>query len=511
MSSWLKSAIFYEIYPNSFMDLSGDGYGDLKGITSKLDYIKSLGANAIWLNPHYDSPFMDGGYDVRDYFKVSPRFGTMADFDEFIAAAHAKGIRVILDLVPGHTSEQHPDFLKSAQPTKNEMYDRFIWTNHEWHFPEGFKAISGRHNRKGNYVVNFYSTQPSLNYGFNKITDPDWQMPYTSEAALATREWLKSVIRFWLDKGADGFRVDMADSLVKNDGSQSEKPATSEIWRDIRAMLDSEYPDAVLVSEWSNPQAIRAGFHADFMLDHHGNPYNLLVRHEEAGKHSYFDLQGRGDAGAFANGFTEWYNAVKGKGSIAIISCNHDTPRLAPFYSHEQLKVIYTTLFTLPGVPFMYYGDEIGMKYQKDLPSVECGFGRTGSRTPMQWSMQKNAGFSTADSTFLPAEIDKAVNVEGQLKDKKSLLMFVKSLFAFRKARKELTSDDFEILHAKGAEPLVFRRGKLTVVVNPLEQKQTVAVNLSAKAKVVFSSGKEAKPNKNGTVSCPPISATIFE
>lgn len=511
MSNWLKSAIFYEIYPNSYMDSNGDGYGDLKGITSKLDYIKALGADAIWLNPHYDSPFMDGGYDVRDYFKVSSRFGTEADFDEFIAAAHARGIRVILDLVPGHTSEQNADFLKSAENVRNDMYDRFIWTTHEWQFPDGFKAISGRHNRKGNYVVNFYSTQPSLNYGFNEITEPDWQMPYTSDAAKATREWLKSVMRFWLDRGADGFRVDMADSLVKNDKSQSEKPATSEIWRDIRAMLDKEYPDAVLVSEWSNPQAIRAGFHADFMLDHHGNPYNRLVRYEEAGEHSYFDKDGRGDAAAFAKSFTEWFDAVKDNGSIAIISCNHDTPRLAPYYTHEQLKAIYTTLFTLPGVPFMYYGDEIGMKYQKDLPSVECGFARTGSRTPMQWSVQKNAGFSAAEHTFLPTEIDKTVNVESQLKDKKSLLNFVKSLIAFRKSRKELISNDFEILHAEGAQPLVYKRGKLIVVVNPLAVKQTVAVEIAQKAKVVFSTGKEAKPNKNGTVAVPPISVTVFE
>lgn len=511
MSNWLKSAIFYEIYPNSYMDSNGDGYGDFKGITSKLDYIKELGANAIWLNPHYDSPFMDGGYDVRDYFKVSPRFGTEADFDEFIAAAHAKGIRVILDLVPGHTSEQNPDFLRSAENVRNEMYDRFIWTHHEWHFPEGFKAISGRHNRKGNYIVNFYSTQPSLNYGFNNITEPEWQMSYKSEAALATREWLKSVIRFWLDKGADGFRVDMADSLVKNDGGFGEKPATSEIWRDIRNMLDNEYPDAVLVSEWSNPQAIRAGFHADFMLDHWGNPYNRLVRYEEAGQHSYFDLQGRGNAAEFAKGFTEWHGAVKNDGSIAIISCNHDTPRLAPNYNTDQLKAIYTTLFTLPGVPFLYYGDEIGMKYQADLPSVECGFARTGSRTPMQWNTGKNAGFSDAEQTFLPTQIDKAVNVESQQKDKKSLLNFIKSLFEFRKANKELCSNELAFLHAVGAEPLVYKRGGLTVVVNPLNVKQTVALNIPAKAQVVFSTGKEAKPSKTGTVAVPPISVTIFK
>ncbi|MDE7107084.1 MAG: glycosylase, partial [Clostridiales bacterium] len=172
---------------------------------------------------------------------------------------------------------------------------------------------------------------------------------------------------------------------------------------------------------------------------------------------------------------------------------------------------IYTTLFTLPGVPFMYYGDEIGMKYQADLPSVECGFARTGSRTPMQWSTQKNAGFSNADSTFLPTETDKVINVEAQLKDKKSLLNFVKSLFEFRKANKELCGAELEFVHAVGAEPLVYKRGGLTVVVNPLNVKQTVTVDIPVKAQVVFSTGKEAKPNKNGTVAVPPISVTVFK
>ena len=509
MTTWLKTAVFYEIYPNSFMDTDGDGYGNFKGITAKLDYIKALGANAIWLNPHYDSPFMDGGYDVRDYFKVSSRFGTEEDFDEFIKTAHAKGIKVILDLVPGHTSEQNADFLRSAEPTPNDMYDRFIWTDHEWKFPDGFKAIGGRHNRKGNYIVNFFSTQPALNYGFNRVDEPEWQTSYKSEEAVKTREWLKSVMRFWLDRGADGFRVDMADSLVKNDGDQSEKPATSEIWKNIREMLDSEYPDTVLVSEWSNPQAIRAGFHADFMLDHHGNPYNLLVRAEECGKHSYFDIKGGGDAAAFASGFTEWYNQIADSGYLAIISCNHDTPRLSPFYTAEQLKVIYATLFTLPGIPFVYYGDEIGMSYIKDMPSVECGFARTGSRTPMQWDTSANAGF-TSGTPFLPVTMDKKVNVAAQQKDKKSLLSALTEFFAFRKTRREFTEREFEIVHAKGSEPLVYKRGKLMCIVNPLSVKQTVPVTVPQKSKAIFVVGKEAKPAKTG-ITVQPLSFTVLE
>ncbi|MBD5131163.1 MAG: glycosylase [Clostridiales bacterium] len=510
-NTWLKSAIFYEIYPNSFMDSNGDGYGDFKGITSKLEYVKSLGCNAIWLNPHYDSPFKDGGYDVRDYFKVSSRFGTEEDFDEFISTAHALGIKVILDLVPGHTSEENADFIKSASATPNELSDRFIWTNDPWFCPEGYRAGYGRYDRNGASIVNFFSTQPALNYGFNRVDYPEWQSSYKSEAALKTREWLKSVMRFWLDRGADGFRVDMADSLVKNDGDQSEKPATSEIWQDIRAMLDKEYPDAVLVSEWSNPQSIRAGFHADFMLDHNGNPYSLLTRYNEDGKNvSYFSNAPKIDAAKFSKTFNEWYDAVKNNGYIALISCNHDTPRLAPYYTQEQLKIIYATLFTLPGVPFLYYGDEIGMKYIKDLPSVECGFHRTGSRTPMQWDMTKNAGFSTADTPFLPTFADKQTNAAAQIKDKKSLYNTLKDFFAFRKSRKEFSSTDFEFVYALGTEAFAYKREKLTIVVNPRAEKCLVPVTLSPKAKAVFSIGKEAKAQKAG-ISVPPTSFTVFE
>ena len=498
-NTWLKSAVFYEIYPKSFMDGNDDGYGDFVGMTAKLDYIKTLGANAVWLNPHYDSPFMDGGYDVRDFFKTSARFGSEADFDTFVKTAHAKGIKVVLDLVSGHASEQNADFLKSAEPVRNDMYDRFIWMNDVWAKPQGFRTVCGRYDRRGSYVVNYFSTQPALNYGFNRIDDPSWQMPYNSDAAIATREWLKSVMRFWLDRGCDGFRVDMADSLVKND---DDKSATSELWREIRDMMETEYPDTVLISEWSSPQALKAGFDADFMLDHAGNPYNILLRAENA----YFS---GGDAKVFADGFDAWYSETKDAGLIGLSSGNHDTPRLAPRYSAEQLKLIYATMFSLPCVPFIYYGDEIGMKYIKDLPSVECGFSRTGSRTPMQWDMSENAGFSAAARTFLPTERDKQVNVAAQLKDKKSLLNFIKELLAFRKSRPEFISKEFCVEYAEGAA-LCFSRGSLLVAVNPTKTKQSAKLAVPPKAKVLFSAGKGAKVKKDG-VEIAPMSFAVIE
>lgn len=503
---WIHDAIFYEIYPNSFYDANGDGYGDFKGMTEKLDYIKSLGCNAIWLNPHYKSAFMDGGYDVVDFCKVSERYGTEAEFDEFLSACHAKGIRLIVDLVAGHTSELNADFLKSAEPTENEMTNRFVWTKSPWDLPEGYRFVSGRHQRHGNYLVNFFSTQPALNYGFNKITHPEWQMSYKDPECLKTREWLKNVIRFWLNRGVDGFRVDMADSLVKND---DDKTATIELWQDVSATMHKEFPEAVLVSEWSSPRSVKAGFDIDFMLDHWGNPYNSLVRHEEAGadKFSYFNQNGKGDAKLFATGFTKWFKDNANKGYIGVLTCNHDTPRLAPYYTPEQLKVIYAFLFSLPGVPFVYYGDEIGMKYQAGMPSVECGFQRTGTRTPMQWTGGTNAGFSVAAAEKLFLPVETTPNVESQEKDDNSLLNAVRKILKFRSENDALKSFDFEVLHAKGSEPIVCKRENIIFAVNPLAIEQTV--RRIPQANPIFSVNAQGKI-VDGTLTMPPLSYTAF-
>ena len=173
-AEWLKDTVFYEIYPQSFKDSNGDGIGDINGIIQKLDYIRSLGCNALWINPCYDSPFRDAGYDVRDYKKVAPRYGTNEDLYRLFDEAHRKGIRVLLDLVPGHTSEEHPWFRESQKAEKNEYTDRFIWTDFCFQAADGFPYIGGESERSGCYILNFFKCQPALNYGFYKITEP-WQ------------------------------------------------------------------------------------------------------------------------------------------------------------------------------------------------------------------------------------------------------------------------------------------------------------------------------------------------
>ena len=337
-TSWLKNSVFYEIYPQSFYDSNSDGIGDLRGITVKLDYIKNLGCNAIWINPIYDSPFMDAGYDVRDYKKIAPRYGTMEDFEHLLEQAHKKDMRILLDLVPGHTSDTHEWFqsAKTGFPTPHD--DRYIFTKCVWDAPSEYRMMCGICERDGNYMVNYFSSQPALNYGFYEVTHPEWQFSSDSPEAWATVDALKDIMRFWLDKGIDGFRVDMADSLVKND---DDKVATAKIWRNIREMMDNDYPDAVLISEWSNPlrAIVNAGFHADFYLDHQGNGYNELFRKRatpDGDNLSFFADGAHGDITAFLADYVPAYLCSKDHGYISFITNNHDMPR-APFYMSEWM------------------------------------------------------------------------------------------------------------------------------------------------------------------------------
>ena len=248
--AWLDAAVFYYIFQPSFYDANGDGIGDLLGITRKLDYIKSLGCNALWITPCFVSPFNDGGYDVADYYRIAPRYGTNADMRRLLAAARRRGIHVCLDLVAGHTSAQHPWFKRSCEPKNNKYWHRYIWTEHFRDKGEGcgLQFIRGYAPRDGNYAVNFFYTQPALNYGFYK-PDPaqKWQVSMSHPAARANVAELKKIMRFWLDMGVSGFRVDMAHSLVKGD---PERKGTAAIWREVRRMFDREYPDAALIAEW---------------------------------------------------------------------------------------------------------------------------------------------------------------------------------------------------------------------------------------------------------------------
>ena len=498
MPAWLESAVFYEIYPQSFYDSNDDGIGDIEGVIRKLPYIRDLGADALWINPCFDSPFMDAGYDVRNYKMVAPRYGTNDDLVRLFREAHKAGIRVLLDLVPGHTSYEHEWFRESAKAAENEYTNRYIWTDSAWAAPQPYRFVNGMAERDGNFMINFFSSQPALNYGFHEITEP-WQLPVTHPDSLATVEAMKDVIAFWLDRGCDGFRVDMADSLVKND---DEKIATAKIWRNVRQMLDAKYPEAALVSEWSCPErALKCGFHADFYLDHTGKGYHSLFRktdRETGLNESFFSREGRGDASQFAAEYSKDYNATKNDGYISFITGNHDTPRLRAFMEPEEMKIACAFLLTMPGVPFLYYGDEIGMRFIKGLVSKEGGYSRTGTRTPMQWDRSSNMGFSRAktDMLYLPTDTaPDAPDAETNAADPDSLLNTVKELIRLRKSEPDLTGNgDFEFLYVEEKKyPLIYRRGNLVMIVNPSGKEVDAPVTLS------------------GTVICSIGGAPVFE
>ncbi len=476
-ASWLKDAVFYEIYPQSFCDTNGDGIGDIPGIISKLDYIKSIGCNALWINPWYDSPFVDAGYDVRDYYQVHPRYGTMEDAVELFRVAHEKGIHVLIDLVPGHTSEEHAWFLESSKERPNpEFAHRYIWTENAFCRGDGMPFIGGEAPRDGTYIINFFKCQPALNFGYREIHEPNWQQPIDSPDALQTRKAIADVMRFWLDKGCDGFRVDMADSLVKNDGD--EKLGTMEVWKDITASVRKDYPEMALVSEWNNPGcALHCGFDMDFCLDWYGNSYSHLVRYYQIdqdgnpiNENSYFGANSTNDPMGFLRDYLPKYEK-RGDGLYCFITGNHDCKRTSFNLTEEERKLAFAFLLTMPGAPYIYYGDEIGMAYRW-TPTKEGGYHRTGSRTPMQWDNSENLGFSTADADklYLPTDPNPGnATVAAQEADPDSMLNHIRRVLAVRKAHPDLGNyTSFEVVHAREGDRLfVYKRGSYLLAVNP--------------------------------------------
>lgn len=488
---WLKKAVFYEIYPQSFRDTNADGIGDLNGITEKLSYIRELGCTAVWLNPCFLSPFDDAGYDVEDYYTVAPRYGTNEDLVNLFRQAHRLDMHVILDLVPGHTSYQHRWFRESMKPGKNEYTDRYVWTDSVWESPEGMGCLRGISQRNGAAATNFFSTQPALNYGFYK-PDPDkkWQQPMDAPGPVATRQAIKDIMAFWLKAGCDGFRVDMAGSLVKGD---PEGLGTIALWQDIRGFLDREFPEAAMVSEWGEPdKSLAGGFHMDFLLHFGPSHYNDLFRCEQP----FFSKRGLGSAREFVARYRENYGKTQGKGLICIPSGNHDMDRLAYRLDTDELKVAFAFLLSMPGAPFIYYGDEIGMRYLENLPSKEGGFQRTGSRTPMQWDTSLNAGFSSApaDKLYLPLDPGKdRPDALGQSLDDNSLRSEVKRLIALRMNNAalqscgeiEFLSDDYPLVYVRRCE-----QQTITVIINP--DRKVTAVETGT-GRLLYSVGGKAE------------------
>ncbi len=498
MKVWLKNAILYQIYPTSFYDGNGDGIGDLSGITQKLDYVKELGANLIWINPFYKSPFLDGGYDVADYYSVDEKFGTLDDFDKLIEKANGLGIKVCLDLVIGHTSWEHEWFKMSGEKERNSFSDYYIWTSSCFNAYKN-KTLSGLHDRDGCFYINYYAHQPALNFGFDKIDAPeddplaydtrtDWQMHYKDERLSPLREEIYSIIRFWMNRGVCGFRVDMAASLIKN---TEDITAIKWLWGEMFSKIKAEFPDIIFISEWGDPKVAvgEIGFDIDYTY-HETEVWNSLFRCESGtnlaprfmnGK-NYFSEEGKGSVEGFLADALKTLDCIDGKGYFSVVSGSHDEVRLAEGKSKDQLKVIFAFLLTFKHVPFIYYGDEIGLNHNFDV-SRDGGYIRTGARTPMQWSEAQNRGFSTARELYLPVNDIPLASVEAEQENGASLLNAVKMLIKARRDNPALNADaSFKVISSEnGGYPLVYERAceeqKIAVIISPSADEKLVNIS----------------------------------
>lgn len=457
---WWQTAVIYQIYPRSFQDTNGDGVGDLPGIIERLPYLSELGIDAIWLSPIFASPMADFGYDIADYCAIDPLFGTMDDFDRLLAAAHSRGLKLILDFVPNHTSDQHPWFLESRGSRNNPKRDWYVWRNPalgggpptNWLSEFGGSAWQFDDKTGQYYYHAFLKEQPDLN----------WRNPAVVAAMHET-------MRFWLKRGVDGFRLDAIWHLFEDEQLRDNPPNP-----DYRP---SDPPDKALLPIYSGDlPEVHLALHAmrqvldkfpdRLMIGEVYLPFDRLMAyygHKLGGAHLPFNfalIKAPWDAGAIARLIVEYEAALPPGGWPNWVLGNHDRPRIATRVGAAQLRVAAMLLLTLRGTPTLYNGDELGIEqvriapeqvrdpFEKNVPGY--GQGRDGCRTPMQWDATRFAGFSTAEP-WLPFTDDKAtVNVAAESTDPASLLNLYKRLLALRRASAALTGGSYGAITAKG-------------------------------------------------------------
>ncbi len=535
--TWLKDAVIYHIYPLSYADSNGDGIGDLNGIRSKLDYIAECGFNCIWLSPCFSSAWEDGGYDITDFYTIDQRFGTNADMKALLDEAHSKGIRVLLDLVAGHTSDKHPWFKASSQAERNKYSDYYIWTEGKSAEIQGPKFVDNKHPRNGYFVRNYFEIQPALNYGYYKPNaNHHWEQAYEDPGPTAVRNELKNIISFWCDMGADGFRVDMAGSLVKDDNESHD--GVRRLWSDIFAWYNKAYPQNIMMSEWSNPTAsLSCGFNIDLLIHNGvgGKIYRPLVcetTDKMAPVPCYFNKKGEGQLRDAIERYTAIYEHFRKVGGYAVMpTCSHDIWRLSRMNrtTSEEQKIVLTMFLTLPTPPVIYYGEEIGMLNLDYAPIKEGSFSsrnRSTCRTPMQWNSGKNAGFSTVEDPqklYLPVDNSPTFpNVADQLADDNSLLAYVKGLLKLRRETAALAAEgDWRYVgDLDNPYPMIYARTlgneQYVVVFNPSDRTVEGSIATMGKcAKWVYGNHKslaKCKTSKDKhTFTMKPVSVAIYK
>jgi alpha-glucosidase len=468
---WWQTGVIYQIYPRSFADSDGDGTGDLRGVISRLDYLndgtpRSLGVDAIWLSPCFPSPGYDFGYDVSDYCAIDPLFGTMADFDVLVAEAHRRGIRIVLDLVLNHTSHLHPWFVESRSSRENPKRDWYLWQDpgrlggapNNWQSVFGGKGWKWDPATRQYYFHMFLEEQPDIN----------WRNPKARRAVM-------DVFRFWLDRGVDGFRLDVVNAYFKDSMLRSNPPALGiRGYKRQRHVYDKDQPELLGVY-----REIRS------ILDSYGGALavgEVMGGREEAARYCKrdllplafnFDFMQQGwNPGGFLKSVEEYERALAGGGWPCYVLSNHDEPRHATRYSGglatARAKIAAAMLLTLRGTPFLYHGEEIGMRDGKirrgeiqDPPGRKYWpfyKGRDACRTPIPWTASPGAGF-TSGKPWLPLNPDyRAVNVAAQRDNPESVLSFYRKMIWLRKKTPALQVGDFRAVGRPSYRAMAFLR-----------------------------------------------------
>jgi alpha-glucosidase len=508
--AWWQSGVIYQVYPRSFQDMNGDGVGDLPGIERRLDHLVDLGVDAVWISPIYPSPMVDFGYDVADYTGVHPMFGTLPDFDRLLAAAHARGLKLLLDFVPNHSSDQHPWFLESRSSRTSAKRDWYIWRDpapdggppNNWISDFGGSAWEWDAATGQYYYHAMLREQPDLN----------WRNPELKAAML-------DAMRFWFDRGVDGFRVDILWHMIKaaafpdnpanpdwTDGMadkdrvlqlhSTDQPEVFELAAEMRALADSyEHRDGqprVLVGEIYLPVE------------------RLMAYYGQAGEgvHLPFNFQlveAAWNARAIHQMVEEYERALPPGGWPNWVLGNHDRPRIATRVGAAQARVAAMLLLTMRGTPTLYYGDELGLadvaippgmvQDPRELREPGLGFGRDPVRTPMPWDESAHAGFTTG-TPWLPLNPDwRQRNVAAQLADPASMLALHRALLALRRAHPALSIGDVRLIEADGdilAYERTYQGEKIVVALNLGAQDQAVALPAGRLLLSTLSSGAYA-------------------
>ncbi|MFP5375939.1 MAG: maltose alpha-D-glucosyltransferase [Acidimicrobiia bacterium] len=474
---WFQRAVFYEVLVRGFYDSNNDGTGDLKGLTEKLDYLEWLGVDCLWLLPFYQSPLRDGGYDIADFFTILPEYGDLADAVGLVEEAHRRGIRIIADLVVNHTSDAHPWFQESRQDRTNPKADWYVWSDDSERWPDARVIFVDTETsnwtwdpvRQQYYWHRFFSHQPDLNY----------DNPEVQQAML-------DVVRFWLDIGLDGFRLDAVPYLYERDGTNGENlKETHEYLKRLRKEVDADFPGKVLLAEANQWPADVVDYFGDGDECHMCFHFPLMprmfmaIRREQRypiteilaqtpdippgcqwaiflRNHDELTLEMVTDEERDYM-YTEYAKDPRMKRNVGI------SRRLAPLVDNDRrvAELLHALLFSMPGSPILYYGDEIGMG-----DNIYLG-DRDGVRTPMQWTPDRNAGFSRADFArlYLPPLMDpvygyQAVNVEAEMRNTSSQLHWTKRMLEVRRQHAVFGTGRFEVIPTDNPSVLAFLRSE---------------------------------------------------